>query len=70
MKAGILGEESIRGEILIEVRLIEQISWSLEGVTRISHQHFGAVCGELSKKLLLIARRGVKQVKSNGDRRK
>ena len=29
MDAGILGEESVRGEILIEVRLIEQISWSL-----------------------------------------
>ena len=28
MDAGILGEESVRGDILVEVRLIEQIFWS------------------------------------------
>ena len=32
-----------------------------EQKTRISHQHFGVVCGELSKKILLIERRREKR---------
>ena len=69
--AGTSGEEALRGDLLVVVKLIEQGSWSYnEENQNLASTFWRRLWGPEQKVSVDSKKEGVKQVKSDGDRRK